>query len=238
MVSPDYNDKPEEAHQYDLDGRVIICQYCLKPISATRPPIYNEVNCGCSELGTHAAGINPATQPDTEMLEPDLETTVHGQPAYTYQSSTSGNMFSHAHTSTSREDLLVCETSNDFQDLSIGFSDVHCKNDIGLVRDQPYFIHSYSWPLRAWLKENESSPTISSTPRNSLRTHRSSSVKAWNGSKRGNSSIRSSGSATEPGGKGWGPDPFIATGAWASDNYPEADKHLLTMSAARDSNGN
>ncbi|KAB8291396.1 hypothetical protein EYC80_010073 [Monilinia laxa] len=219
MVSPDYNDKAEEFYQYDLDDWAVICQYCLNSISATRPPIYHEVNCGCSELGTYAAGITPATQPDTKTLE--SKTTVFQQSVYTYLSSTPACFTPCTQSSTFREEIAIHESRNDFQNPSINFSDGFHKNDTSITQDQPYSVQSYSWPLCAWLKETESSYHLSSTPRNPSRTRMSSSMKAKNGSKRGNSSIHSSGSGTESGGRGWDPDPFVATGAWADERYHE-----------------
>ncbi|KAI9644679.1 hypothetical protein NHQ30_006703 [Ciborinia camelliae] len=234
MASPDYNDKPEDARRYDLSDWIIICQFCLKPISATRPPVYNEVNCGCSELGTRGAVTASVTQPDTQELEPNF--TVYKQPTYTYtQDSIPEYVSSHIQTSSLYEELSVHEANNNFQNLNINWNNEYHKNDT--TATQNYSIQSYSWSLRAWLKENESSYTLSSTPRNSPSVDKSSSMKAKNGSKRGNSSVHSSGSGVEPGLTGWGPDPFTETGAWASEKYQEANQHPLAMSGISDCAG-
>ncbi|KAF7853378.1 hypothetical protein EAF04_010672 [Stromatinia cepivora] len=229
MASPAYNHKAEEDYQYDLDDWTIICQYCIKPISATRPPVYNEANCGCSELGIHAAGIILAMQPRIQALKP--KTTAHDQPVHTYQDSIPRCGSLYTQTLTTNQEPLVHETGNNFQDLNINW------NNGDLTQDQPYSVQSYSWPLRSWLKENEPSYTFSSTPQNPCHAHRSLSTKAKKGSKRGNSSLCSSGSNVEPGSKGWGPDPFTETGAWATEKYQETNGHPMAMSGISDSCG-
>ncbi|ESZ91249.1 hypothetical protein SBOR_8371 [Sclerotinia borealis F-4128] len=212
MAPLGYDDKPEEIYQYDLDDWTIICRYCLKNISATRPPVYKKVNCDCSELGIHAAGPNSTTQ----MLEP--KTTVYGQPAYTYQISVPGYACSCTQTSISHEEPLVHDISNNSQDLNINWNNGYLKNNTRITQNQPYSVQSYSWPLHAWLKETESSYTLSSTIRNCPRVCKTSSMKAKNGSKRGNFSLHSSGSGIESGLKGWDPDAFTEVGAWVSEN--------------------
>ncbi|KAG4032231.1 hypothetical protein MFRU_007g01420 [Monilinia fructicola] len=235
MVSSGNNDKRDESYQYDLDDWAIICQYCLKSISATRPPIYNEVNCSCSELGTHAAGITSATQPDTKILE--SETPVFEQPAYTYLSSTPTHATPSPQDTTLCEEVAIHESRHDFQKLDRNSYDGYRRNDSSITQDQPYSVQSYSWPLRAWLRENESLHPLASTPRNSSRNRMSSSMQATNRSTRGNSSIHSSGSGTESGESGWGPDPFIAAGAWAGEKHHEVGEYSSTMSDASDFNG-
>ncbi|KAJ8061091.1 hypothetical protein OCU04_010165 [Sclerotinia nivalis] len=229
MASPAYNHQGKKYYQNDLDDWTIICQYCIKPISETRPPVYNEVNCSCSELGIHAAGINLAMQPRNQILEP--KTTAYDQPVYTYQDSIPRCGSSYTPTLTTNQAPPVHEISNNFQNLNINWNNGH------LAQDQPYSTQSYSWPLRSWLTENESSYTLSSPPQNPSHAHKSSSTKAKKGSKRGNSSLCSSGSNVEPGLKGWGPDPFAETGAWASEKHQEANVHPMVMSGMSDSGG-
>lgn len=232
MAFPDYKDKPEETYQYDLDDWTIICQYCLRPVSATRPPVYNEVNCGCSELGTHAVETGQAMQPDAELLGPRI--TVYEQPASTYQHSIP-EYVSYTPTSTPHEELLVYEISNNFQNININWSDGNLNNGTKITQNQPCSIQSYSWPLHSWLKENESSYPLSSTPQNPSHVHKSSSIKAKKGSKRGNSSLHSFGSSVELGFKGWGPEPCVETGAWVGKDYQEPYDYQLALSIMSDS---
>lgn len=219
MAPPVYNNNSEEAYQYNLDDWTVICQSCLKPISATRPPIYNEVNCSCSELGTHSTGITPATQPDVQMLEPNI--TIYEETTYTYQRSFPGYVSSYNQTSTPYKELLVYENSNNFRDLNINWNKDDLKNGTKNMQNQPYSVEGYSWALRSWLKENESSCTLAS---------KSSSMKAKKGSKRGESSLHNSGSSVELEHTGWGPDPFTETGAWTSEKYQDTIESTLSMS--------
>jgi len=161
MAPPVYNNNSEEAYQYNLDDWTVICQSCLKPISATRPPIYNEVNCSCSELGTHSTGITPATQPDVQMLEPNI--TIYEETTYTYQRSFPGYVSSYNQTSTPYKELLVYENSNNFRDLNINWNKDDLKNGTKNMQNQPYSVEGYSWALRSWLKENEN-PRVLSHP--------------------------------------------------------------------------
>ncbi|CAD6446651.1 4050430d-a0ed-4578-a6ba-ef1155b55608-CDS [Sclerotinia trifoliorum] len=229
MASPAYNHQEEKEYLNDLDDWTVICQYCIKPISATRPPIYNEANCSCSQIGNHAAGINLAIQPKIQRLEREI--TACDQPVYTYQDSIPRYGPSGTQDLTTNHAPLVHETRNNFQDLNINW------NNNKVTQDHPYSIQNYSWPLRSWLTENESSYTLSSIPQNSFYAHKSSSTKAKKGSKRGNSSLCSSGSSVEPGLKGWGPDPFTETGAWACEIQQEIDGHPMAMSGMSDSYG-
>ncbi|KAF7951525.1 hypothetical protein EAE96_006831 [Botrytis aclada] len=219
MASPVYNNNNEDTYRNDLDDWTVICQFCLKPVSATRPPYYSEVNCSCSELGTHSAGIIPATQHDTQMLEPKI--AVYEEPAYTYQRPIPEHFSSYNQTSPPHEELLIYENSNNFQDFSNNWNKDDLKNGTRNTQDQPYSVEGYSWALRSWLKKNESSRTLASKP---------SSTKAKKGSKRGDSSLHNSASSVELGHNGWGPDPLTETGAWTSEKYQYMIESTLTVS--------
>ncbi|TGO65259.1 hypothetical protein BCON_0003g00530 [Botryotinia convoluta] len=224
MAPPAYNNNIEDTYRNDLDDWAVICQFCLKPVSATRPPFYNEVNCSCSELGTHSAGIIPVTQHDTQILEPKI--TVYEEPAYTYQRPIQGFVSSYNQTSTPHEELLIYENSNNFRDFNINWSNDDLKNGTKNMQGQPYSVEGYSWALHSWLKENESSCTHAS---------KSSSMKAMKGSKRGDSSLHNSGSSVELGQNGWGPDPLTETGAWTSKQYQDTIESTLAMSGMNNS---
>ncbi|KAF5870125.1 uncharacterized protein Bfra_010271 [Botrytis fragariae] len=224
MAPPVYNDNTEDTHRNDLDDWTVICQFCLKPVSATRPPIYNEVNCSCSELGTHSAGITPFTQDDTQILEPNV--TIYEEPAYTYQRPIQGYVSSYNQTSTLHEEPLAYKNSNKFGDFTTNWNNDDLKNGTRNIQDQPYSVSGYSWAFCSWLKENESSCTLA---------YRSSSMKAKKGSKRGDSSLHNSGSNVELGYNGWGPDPLTETGAWTSEKYHDTIESTLVMSGMNSS---
>ncbi|TGO66469.1 hypothetical protein BOTNAR_0060g00090 [Botryotinia narcissicola] len=224
MAPPVYNDNTEDNYRNDLDDWTVICQFCLKPVSATRPPFYNEVNCSCSELGTHSAGIISVTQHDTQLWEPNI--TGFEEPAYTYQRPIQGYASSYNQTSTPHEKLLVYENSKKSGDFETNWNNDDLKNGTKNIQDQPYSVGGHSWALRSWLKENESSYTLAT---------KSSSMKARKGSKRGDSSLHNSGSSLEVGQHGWGPDPLIETGAWTSEQYQDTIENTLAMSGMNDS---
>ncbi|TGO21332.1 hypothetical protein BPAE_0225g00030 [Botrytis paeoniae] len=216
-----YNDNTGDSYLNDLDDWTVICRFCLKPVSATRPPIYNEVNCSCSELGTHSDGIIPATQHDTQMFEPKI--TVYEEPAYTYQRPILEYISSYDQTLTPHEELIIYENSNNFRDFNIDLSNDDLKNGTKSTQGQPYSVEGYSWALRSWLKENESSCT---------HAYKSSSMKAKKGSKRGDSSLQNSGSSVELGHNGWGPDPLAETGAWTSEQYQDTIENTIESTLA------
>ncbi|APA14677.1 predicted protein [Sclerotinia sclerotiorum 1980 UF-70] len=229
MAPPAHNYQGEKEYQNDLDDWTIICQYCIKPISATRPPVYSEVNCSCSQLAIHAAGINLVMQPKTHRLEPEFNAS--DRHVYTYQDFIPKYASSYNEALTTNQEPPVHETSNNFEDINTNW------NNGNLTQDQPYSVQNYSWPLCSWLTENESPYTLSSTPQNPSYAHRSSSTKAKKWSKRGNSSLCSSRSSVGPGFKGWGPDPFIETGAWACEKHQDINVHPMVMSGMSDSGG-
>ncbi|KAF7928270.1 uncharacterized protein EAE98_002267 [Botrytis deweyae] len=224
MAPPVYNDNTEDTYRNDLDDWTVICQSCLKPVSATRPPIYNEVNCSCSELGTRSAGIIPVTRYDTQLWEPNI--TVYEEPVYTYQRPIQGYVSSHNQTSTLHAELLAYEDNKKFGDFETNWNNDDLKNGTKNTQDQPYSVEGYSWALRSWLTENESSNTLAS---------KSSSMKAKKGSKRGDSSLHNSGSSMELGQNGWGPDPLTETGAWTSEQYQDTIESTLAMSGMNNS---
>ncbi|TGO87590.1 hypothetical protein BPOR_0217g00210 [Botrytis porri] len=224
MAPPVYNNNTKDIYRNDSDDWAVICEFCLKAVLATRPPFYNEVNCSCSELGTHSAGIVLVTQQDTQMLEPKI--TVYEEPTYVYQRPIPGYVSSYNQTSTPHEELLVCESSNNFQNFNMNWSNDDLRNGTKNAKDQPYSVEGYSWALRSWLEKNESSCTLAS---------KTSSMKAKKGSKRGGSSLHNSGSSLELEHKGWGPNPLTETGAWTSEQYQDTIESTLAMSGMNNS---
>ncbi|TAQ88534.1 hypothetical protein B7494_g3124 [Chlorociboria aeruginascens] len=75
MTSPDHT--PEYIHRtHDAsDQWTLTCLECFKPVTATRPPIFNPENCSCVEDRSFTNG-EPSYTPRTL---PDYETTIHDQ---------------------------------------------------------------------------------------------------------------------------------------------------------------
>jgi hypothetical protein len=227
MPVPDYkNDKETETYRNDLNDWIIPCRDCLKAISSSRPPVFNSDNCSCSELGEHASGTSTVVPPVIQTRDtnnPALEDPVHEhlRPSPTYVSASTQTTADYVH-------------HNGNMTSAADAGSRHTKNNASSTQPRTYTTR-HAYPLDTYLNEPENS-LYTFAPQTGHGRKRSSSMRARKGSNRGQSSLRSSGSAdsaAEPRFPGWEIDLFMGLGTWDSASGEGADdspKYALTMS--------
>ncbi|KAM3071231.1 hypothetical protein ACMFMF_007703 [Clarireedia jacksonii] len=220
MPVPDYkNDKEAETFQNDSNDWVIPCRYCLKPVSSSRPPVFNSDNCSCSELGEHTQAITAA---------------VLGGPVYQHSGSPA---YVSASTQTTTDHIHQNGNMNSAADARSG----HTRNDANSIQPRTGTT-KYPYLLNNYLNEPEHALYTCAPPPAVHGRKRSSSMRARKGSKCGKS-LRSSGSADDaakPRFPGWEIDTFMGLGTWDSasgEGDDDLPKYALDMSGLSDAVG-
>jgi len=222
----DHNILEEDVNQYDPIEHWT-CSECLKPISASRPPVYNSDNCCCSELGTYTnGGGTQTTQQYTTSNSPQYEPVAYEYTRVPYKygpsqtTSSSSAQYTYEGLKTSASD------SNTYPPLL---------PESRLNDTAPRYLtptHTeMSYPMQLFLGEddvpqpqtNGTSPPKFLTETSHIQHHHSS-IKAHKGSKRSEPSVQSSESGGDANGNGIFAscelDPLTGAGAWIDEGYP------------------